>query len=184
MRNSCTIPDCGRLVEGHGYCVSHYLRWKRHGDPLGGRVSAGEQWEYLIAHVYDDNDDCWAWPWKGVDPYPKATKGGSGKQVKVGIIALELTGRPKPFDRAVMRHLCGPRTEWCWNPRHLDWGTQKENLDDQYLHGTKARRWSLPPEQREAVRARYAAGGVRQQDLADEYGVSQASIYRILRERT
>lgn len=32
-RNTCSIPDCGRLVVGRGWCPTHYNRWKRHGDP-------------------------------------------------------------------------------------------------------------------------------------------------------
>lgn len=32
----CSIPDCGKWCCGHGYCTAHYLRFRRHGDPLGG----------------------------------------------------------------------------------------------------------------------------------------------------
>lgn len=35
-RPSCKISDCGRQHLGHGFCNRHYLRFKRHGDPLGG----------------------------------------------------------------------------------------------------------------------------------------------------
>jgi hypothetical protein len=32
QRASCTV--CGLPAKGHGYCNVHYIRWKKHGDPL------------------------------------------------------------------------------------------------------------------------------------------------------
>lgn len=37
----CLIPDCDRDASGHtgggrGWCATHYMRWRRHGDPLYG----------------------------------------------------------------------------------------------------------------------------------------------------
>lgn len=31
---TCSVPDCKFPHFGHGWCKSHYLRWKRWGDPL------------------------------------------------------------------------------------------------------------------------------------------------------
>ncbi len=31
----CSIPGCGRVHYGRGWCHRHYWRWKRWGDPLG-----------------------------------------------------------------------------------------------------------------------------------------------------
>lgn len=33
----CSIPDCGKSHYAHGWCESHYKRWRRHGDPLAGQ---------------------------------------------------------------------------------------------------------------------------------------------------
>ena len=30
----CSVPSCPRPISCRGLCVSHYSRWKRHGDPL------------------------------------------------------------------------------------------------------------------------------------------------------
>lgn len=30
----CSIPSCHKKVEARGWCVTHYARWWRHGDPL------------------------------------------------------------------------------------------------------------------------------------------------------
>ncbi len=40
----CSVPDCGLTVYGLGYCSKHYERFKRHGDPLGGRKLNGVGW--------------------------------------------------------------------------------------------------------------------------------------------
>ncbi len=32
QRTLCVI--CGKPAKGHGYCNMHFLRWKKHGDPL------------------------------------------------------------------------------------------------------------------------------------------------------
>lgn len=32
----CSVDGCDRPAEGRGWCSSHYARWRRHGDPLGG----------------------------------------------------------------------------------------------------------------------------------------------------
>lgn len=33
----CTIDNCQREIACRGWCQAHYMRYKRHGDPLGGR---------------------------------------------------------------------------------------------------------------------------------------------------
>ena len=30
----CSVADCGKPHSKRGYCNTHFLRWKRHGDPL------------------------------------------------------------------------------------------------------------------------------------------------------
>ena len=34
----CSIPGCGKPAKTRGWCFTHYARWYRHGDPLGGRT--------------------------------------------------------------------------------------------------------------------------------------------------
>lgn len=35
MSAGCSIEGCDRPVKTRGWCNAHYLRWRRHGDPLG-----------------------------------------------------------------------------------------------------------------------------------------------------
>lgn len=34
---TCTITGCRKPRVARGWCEGHYRRWRRHGDPLGGR---------------------------------------------------------------------------------------------------------------------------------------------------
>ena len=35
-RGSCVI--CGKSHKGHGFCNKHWIRWKKHGDPLAYKI--------------------------------------------------------------------------------------------------------------------------------------------------
>lgn len=37
LNRGCLISGCEGKHRSNGYCNPHFLRWKRHGDPLGGR---------------------------------------------------------------------------------------------------------------------------------------------------
>ena len=38
-KRTCSIDDCDRPIGGRGWCQTHCMRWRRHGDPEhGGRV--------------------------------------------------------------------------------------------------------------------------------------------------
>ena len=31
--NPCTVTGCKNLIHAHGWCSTHYMRWRLHGDP-------------------------------------------------------------------------------------------------------------------------------------------------------
>lgn len=35
-KRTCSIDDCNEPTFGHGWCATHYQRWRRHGDPERG----------------------------------------------------------------------------------------------------------------------------------------------------
>jgi hypothetical protein len=51
MNMNCSIEGCEKPVQARGWCSAHWARWKRHGDPLGGRntltISAGQRYGRL-----------------------------------------------------------------------------------------------------------------------------------------
>lgn len=108
-----------------------------------------------------------------------------------GNIALHtgfrMEGKARRYKRFVL-HTCDNRL--CCNPNHLFLGSMRTNLMDAYAKGRKVQPRSghanakLTSEQAQEIRAAYDAGGVRQVDLAKQYGVSQRAISLVVRRET
>lgn len=86
-----------------------------------------------------DDDECW--PWNG----STATRGGYGR-FRIGnrlrrahVIAYELFNGVKVPPGNVVRHSCDNPP--CCNPRHLEIGSQGQNIQDSYAR----RRREAPP---------------------------------------
>lgn len=90
--------------------------------------------------------------------------------------------------RQVVRHSCD--TPACYNPAHLSTGTQVDNWQDSHIRGRAA----VPPRvygerhhnakltcaAATSIRARHAAGMASQTQLAREFGVSRATVQRVI----
>jgi len=120
----------------------------------------------------------------------KAVRPGTDKAQTIGvhrwIVELTLGRRLRP-DQVIM-HLCDNRL--CYRYDHLRVGTIKENNDDrdskgrlrqvaQHMHGTTNGRAKLKPQWIANIRRDYTEG-VKMTTLAREYGVSRATIYKIV----
>lgn len=82
---TCEIGDCPkprfrRVATDtglHDWCVKHYRRWQRNGDPLAVKQIVGDDRARLLSHIeVRGPDECW--PWTGaVDErgYPKTRFG-------------------------------------------------------------------------------------------------------------
>lgn len=42
MQNICSVSGCKSPCEGHGYCIKHYKRWRKYGDPFYTSVVRGD----------------------------------------------------------------------------------------------------------------------------------------------
>lgn len=65
---------------------------------------------------------------------------------------------------------------------NLRWASVSENQADRKRHGTHGTR--LTENDAIAIRAAYVPGQIRQQDIADLFGISQAQVGRIVRGET
>jgi len=178
----CSIPDCGKRVEARGWCVAHYNRWFRHGDPLGGGISKGEALRYYREVVLTyDGTDCLTWP------YDCSTSGYgrlhyNGKQKNVSRLVCEESEGPPPTDHHEAAHSCGNGHLGCVAKRHLSWKTSAGNSSDRVKHGTSGageKNAGAKLTEMDVAEIRRLLGTMKQQDIADRFGVSAALISKI-----
>ncbi|MFD9950822.1 HNH endonuclease signature motif containing protein, partial [Nonomuraea sp. NPDC059022] len=127
----CEISDCDQPRYGRRpYCLLHFTRWQRHGDPLKvlrvviqSAKGSGGLSDRFWAKV-DAQGDCWLW---------------TGATHEAGYGRFRADGRTVPSHRWAYEHLVGPipggfqidhlcRNPPCVNPDHLQPVPQAENL--------------------------------------------------------
>lgn len=185
MVKTCTIAGCGRKHVARGYCQTHYERFRRNGDPLGGRVSPGEPMAFMLNAVKSDSESCIVWPFS-------LDGGGYGKISVDGVLVgvhsevLRLSGTEKPSPDHVAAHapkVCHNRA--CINPHHLRWATPAENADDRLIDGTS----NQGSRHGNAKLIESNVTSIRRDprpasDIAASYSVSEATIRDVLSGRT
>lgn len=183
----CSVHGCERPAERREWCNSHYRRWLKHGTPLGGRTPRGEILRYIESLKGTGETECIRWPY-GMHPdgYGQAWYAGRVRQAHRVVLIVSTGANPEtPLQAA---HLCGKGHCGCVNPNHLEWKTPADNSLDRVRHGTVPlgechHRSTLSAIQVMAIRVRVAEGAT-QRHVAEQYGVSQASISDIVRGRT
>lgn len=125
---------------------------------------------------------CWLW-----------TAGGKGGQWDYGILGGHLRGMtpklahrvswelhhgPIPEGGNVLHHCDTPR---CVRPGHLFLGTLSDNTQD--MLRKRRHLVKLTDERVTDLRDRYDGGGVSQTELAEEFGISQSTVSRIILHR-
>lgn len=130
---TCSVDGCERRHDARGLCVTHYTRWKKHGDPSADvpvldRMPPGTPYiDRLMAKVDKGGlNGCWLWT-------ASLSQGTGYGQVR------DQHGRTKGAHRAVYELLVGPIPEGleldhlccvrsCVNPAHLEPVTRVENV--------------------------------------------------------
>lgn len=181
-RRRCGLEGCERTHKGHGLCELHLERLKRTGttdDPPAPSV-ADRFWAKVDKR---GPDECWLWT-AVVNEHgygvmrPEGLR--SGPTVKAHRISLTLAGID--IDGRYVLHSCDNRR--CVNPAHLSPGDHKENVADMMSRQRQARgsrngHAKLTEQQVAQIRER-ATQGDRRRQLADEFGVSETTIHRIV----
>jgi hypothetical protein len=184
----CAVEGCGGGLAGGGYCRKHYHRYRRHGDPLAGGIEHGDAQRFMAALSDTGTDDCIPWPFgKTKDGYGRINWQGTPQGAHVVSLTLSKGEKPSPAHESC--HSCGNGHLGCVNPKHLYWGTRKENVADMIAHdtakffggvksGETASAAKFSDATIEEVRSRLNAGE-RQVDIAKDVGMSQAHVSRI-----
>lgn len=175
----CSVDGCGKITAKRTMCNMHYLRKRRHGDPLKGRTPNGEWKRWLTENAVDPgHDDCVIWPFK-TDDHGYAR--GGGKIMPHRWVCKQVHGEP-PEGNIHAAHSCGRGSSACVSGRHVSWKTPSENERDKLEHGTHHRgerhhNTRFTADQVRAIRS--IPYSVTNRELADLLGISNSSVSRI-----
>jgi hypothetical protein len=177
----CRIDGCGGKLKviDEQLCGKHYARYKRHGDPLGGRTEPGVPLAYMERQLLRDDNECFIWP------YANDGKGYgiiwlNSRNAYVHRVSCERSNGPPSIEKPIARHLCGNGNKGCFNPKHLIWSDQVENMADTIIHGTSnrgERQGSSKLKETDVLKIYHSTKP--RKELAIEFGVSVENIYQI-----
>lgn len=180
----CSIPDCGKPEKTRGWCVAHYTRWHRHGDPLVlNRPPNGARRQFFEDVVMKyEGGGCLYWPYakSGVGYGDIDVKGWSSRLVHR--LVCERVHGPAPTHEHEAAHTCGQGVQGCVSPKHISWKTRAENIADKLDHGTTLRgeKHNLAVLTERNVREiRTLCGKIPQSKIAAMFGVTQSQISHI-----
>lgn len=181
----CSIPDCGKAHSGHGYCLDHYNRWKRYGDPTAGVIPRWTALRFYQDTVLAyDGDECLIWPFSTTRGYGQLRYEGR-PQIVSRLVCMEAHGEP-PDETYQAAHSCGKGNLGCVAKRHLSWKTQSENEADKKEHGTDNRRGGAKLSVREviAIRRLKELTGLANSTIATSFGVDRRAVDKIISRET
>lgn len=131
-----------------------------------------------------DDNECWLWTGDRLQNRGYGRFGLNYKTIYSHRIAYFLAYGDIGEDMYICHHCDNPP---CCNPSHLFIGTPKDNSQDRerkgrrkVVRGNAHPQMKVTTEQIEEIRRRYAQGGISQDALADEYGISQGQVWRII----
>ena len=120
---TCSIPDCGKPLQSHGMCSPHYMRARKHGDPLGGGPSRRDSLDAALREHSQRDGECISWTGdKDRSGYGRVSV--NGKSMATHRVAWERERGPIP-DGLFMDHACHNRA--CMNVEHLRLANRYEN---------------------------------------------------------
>lgn len=153
---------------------------------MGKTTNGAERLAYFLAELERPEPACKIWPYPALGRGYGYVRIGHKNQL-VHRLACEHRWGPPPAPRMDAAHgrLTRCESTLCFNGDHLVWKTRSQNLTDMLRDGT---RWQGEGHPKSVltdaavleIHARFAAGGVTQIALANEYGVSSTTIRRVV----
>jgi hypothetical protein len=134
----CSIEGCGKEHLARTFCRMHYWRWHRKGSTAPPQVQKGAVRKWLNDHTNHDCNECLIWPFCRLRNGYGYTH-NEGKSILAHRLMCCLVNGPAPSDQPHALHSCGRGHLGCVNPKHLRWGSDKENKADARKHGTMTR---------------------------------------------
>ena len=182
MTKHCAVPSCTANYYAKGYCSIHYHRWLRHGDPLKvlrQRPSLADDLGTRLAQYSDRSggpNACWLFT-GDLKPNGYGSFMFARKRDLAHRWAWKLAHDSIIPAGMVIRHKCDNPP--CCNPKHLEIGTQEQNVADSYIRGR--RRGRISAELVDAIRAR-KDDGVSMASVGREFGVGPTTVNAIWRD--
>lgn len=169
--------ECDKTAIGRGLCRTHYMRlWRTGSTEHTVRTRKSSLLEAIEFRGWKvQPNGCWEYSGSR-DSHGYGTIRFQKKNYWTHRVMFE---REHGYSPEVVRHTCDNPP--CMNPQHLRAGTKQDNSYDMMDRSNISKKTT--PEQREEMYIRYVAGGVTQQQLAEEYGISQTVVGRIIRVR-
>lgn len=123
-KNICSIDGCSKAVHGRGWCLTHYRRWQRHGNPHAMLIArhGGDVEQRFWAKV-DKTSGCWNWM-AAVNAAGYGKYVAEGRHVLAHRYSVELATGSLLGDRLIDHRCHNPR---CVRPDHLRVATPSQN---------------------------------------------------------
>ena len=184
---ACSIEGCNKPRMARGWCCNHYERWRRNGDPTGGKPAYGYVQEYFDRVVLNhDSDDCLFWPFfRFHNGYPSMTRGGNSFLAHRYLCTV--VNGPPPDRSYEASHTCGNGRLGCVAKNHLVWKTHIENERDKTIHGTLGigeKNKQAKVTESEVREIRSLTGRFSQSHVAKLYGLSQSGVSAIQKRKS
>jgi len=175
----CEVAGCFKRHCARSMCKGHYEKW------LYGRSDKptrdGEALEFMKSALEAGSDDCVMWPFNKQRGYGRMRDPRNGKSIPAHRYACEMTHGPG--GELQVRHLCHNRS--CINPRHLAWGTAKQNVADSIAANRRSigtRRPNAKLDEKKVRRIR--ASKLSSSQIAGQLGVSKSIVCFVRSGRT
>lgn len=169
---------CGQITNYQRRTPSRFIEGHNRRRP-----DADKFWEKVAVGA---PDECWEWK-AGKDVSGYGTFSINGRTQHASRAAWIITHGSIPEGLHIL-HSCN--NPGCVNPAHLRPGTDKENVDDciragrkvdpPVYYGKQNNRSKITDEQVQQIRSLFAQGNITRKQLAEQFGVSRATIERII----